>query len=202
MPTFSNRSIAIERCKSDDLSVFEIEILFEKMSWSIIYNMKNASYLCFIRMSFANMRITYEPRITSSLQNKPIKFNCKVLANILAISNDGPHVFEMKVIPKIEGFIYDEAVIMHIGRQNLTSDVKIKSQDLMLRLRLLYRVITHNILPKKRPFDEVTFMDLCFIDCMIRRRPINFPYIIMKNLIMENDKKKVVTLWSMLNNYP
>lgn len=115
--------------------------------------MKNASYLSLIRMSFANMIITYGPRITSSLQNKPIKFNCKVLTNILGISNDGPHVFEMKVIPTIEGFIYDEAVIMHIERQNLILDVKIKSQDLMRIPRLLYRVITHNILPKKRPFD-------------------------------------------------
>jgi hypothetical protein len=66
----------------------------------------------------------------------------------------------------------------------------IKSQDLMLRPRLLYRVITHNILSKKGYFDEVTFIDLCLIDCMIRRRTINFPYIIMKNLIMQNDKKQ------------
>ena len=33
-------------------------------------------------------------------------------------------------------------------------------------------------------------MELCLIDCMIKRRPINFPYIIMKNLIMENDQKQ------------
>jgi hypothetical protein len=72
------------------------------------------------------------------------------------------------------GLIYDETVIMHIERENFESGANIKNQDLMLRPRLFHMVIVHNILPKNRHFDEVTFMDLCFIDCIIRRMPINF----------------------------
>lgn len=59
-----------------------------------------------------------------------------MLANILSISNDDPHVYEMKVIPTIEGFIYVEMIIIYTGREKF-SGAKIKSQDLMLRLRLL-----------------------------------------------------------------
>jgi hypothetical protein len=40
-----------------------------------------------------------------------------MLANTLSISNDDPHVYEMKVIPTIEGFIYVETIIMHTGRE-------------------------------------------------------------------------------------
>jgi hypothetical protein len=39
-----------------------------------------------------------EPRIMSSLQDKPIKFNYDTLAEILGISNERPGVFELKII--------------------------------------------------------------------------------------------------------
>ena len=39
-----------------------------------------------------------------------------------------------------------ETIIMHTGREKF-SGAKIKSQDLMLRPKLFYRVISHNILP-------------------------------------------------------
>jgi hypothetical protein len=74
--------------------------------------MKKPTYLTLIRMFFDNMR---EPGIINSLQNKAIEFNCVILANILDISNEGPHVFEKKIIPTIKGFVYD---IMHIGRHD------------------------------------------------------------------------------------
>ena len=57
-------------------------------------------------MFFANMRIKVEPMIVNSLQNKHIEFNCDILAKILGISNEGPRVFKVKVIPTIEGFTY------------------------------------------------------------------------------------------------
>jgi len=127
MTIFSNRSIAIERGVGDEVNAFVINILFEEMSWSTIYNMKKAIYPSLIRMFLANMRTTFEPRIMSSLQNKAIEFNCEILANILGISNDGPHVFEMKIIPTIKGFLYDKVEIMHTRGHNFASSVKIKS---------------------------------------------------------------------------
>lgn len=106
----------------------------------------------------------------------------------MSISNERPNVFDMKIAPTIEGFVYDDVLMMHTDRHDFASGAKIKSQDLMLKPRLLHKIITL-ILPKKRHFDKVTFMDLCLIDCLIKRRPINFSYIMMKNLIMENNQK-------------
>jgi hypothetical protein len=53
-------------------------------------------------MFFANMRINMEHRI--NMKNKRIEFDCVTLAKILGISNEGPIVFEVKVIPTINGF--------------------------------------------------------------------------------------------------
>jgi len=44
--------------------------------------------------------------IVNSLQNKHIEFDCNTLAKILGISNEGPRMFEVKVIPTIERFTY------------------------------------------------------------------------------------------------
>jgi len=38
------------------------------------------------------------------MKNKRIEFDCVTLAKILGISNEGPIVFEVKVIPTINGF--------------------------------------------------------------------------------------------------
>ena len=61
---------------------------------------------------------------TSSFQNKSIQFNCVILANILDISNDGCHVVKMKIIPIIDGFVYDDMVIMHTSRHDFAPDAK------------------------------------------------------------------------------
>jgi Ni,Fe-hydrogenase I small subunit len=95
------------------------------------------------------------------MKNKHIEFDCVTLAKILGISNEGPIVFEVKVIPTINGFVYDEDVIMHTGMHDFASSVNVKSQDLMLRPKVLHRSITHNILSKRGHYNEVRFTNMC-----------------------------------------
>jgi hypothetical protein len=90
--------------------------------------MKKAIYPSFIRMLFGNMRTIFELRIMSNFQNKLIEFNYEILANILGISNDRPHVFEMNIIPTIKGFVYDEVVIMHTRRHDFVPGAKLKAK--------------------------------------------------------------------------
>ena len=73
-----------------------------------------------------------KPRIVSSLQDKLIEFDYDTLANILGISNEGPIVFKIKIIPIIDGFVYNEAIILYIGWHDFAPGAKIKSQDLLL----------------------------------------------------------------------
>ena len=190
LSNFSNRAISVERGLDNDLSAFGIDTLFAEMGWYSLYEYRKPTYPKLMRMFFANMRVNVEPRIMSSLQGNPIEFNCAELADILGISNDGPRVFDIKVIPIIEGFSYDHAVALHTGNNGFAPGAKIKSQDLLLRPRLLHRIIAHNILPKKGHYDEVTFMELCLIDSMIQRRPINLPYILIRNMILAYDQKQ------------
>lgn len=67
MTTFSNRFTVIERGVGDKVNAFGINTLFEEIGWSNIYNMKEVIYPYLIRMFFANMRITFEPKIITSL---------------------------------------------------------------------------------------------------------------------------------------
>jgi len=78
-------------------------------------------------MFFANIKIDVEPRIFSSLQDKYTEFDCQILTNILGILNKGPRVFEIKIIPTIKGFIYNETIALHIGTLDFAPGAKIKS---------------------------------------------------------------------------
>jgi hypothetical protein len=77
----------------------------------------------------------------SSLQDKPIVFDCDTLSEILGISNEDPRVFKVKVIRIIEGFVYDDAIVLHTGRYDFSLREKIKNQYLLLRPRILVRII-------------------------------------------------------------
>lgn len=81
-------------------------------------------------------------------------------------------------------------MILHTCRNDFSPREKIKNQDVLLQLGLLHRIIAYNILPKKGYYDEVIFMDMCLIDCMIKNRLINLPYIIIQNIIMAHDQKQ------------
>jgi hypothetical protein len=45
----------------------------------------------------------------------------------------------MKVIPTIEEFVYDEAIVLHTGRHYFSHGTNIKSLDLLSQLRILHR---------------------------------------------------------------
>lgn len=157
-------------------------------------------------MFFANIKIDVEPRIFSSLQDKYTEFDCQILTNILGILNKGPRVFEIKIIPTIKGFIYNETIALHIGTLDFAPGAKIKSQDLLLQPKIIHRIIAHNILPKKGHYDKVIFMDMCLIHCMIKGRLINLVYIMIRNIIMAyNQKQKFFpygkTLTSIFENF-
>jgi len=157
-------------------------------------------------MFFANIKIDVEPRIFSSLQDKYTEFDCQILTNILGILNKGPRVFEIKIIPTIKGFIYNETIALHIGTLDFAPGAKIKSQDLLLQPKIIHRIIAHNIWPKKGHYDKVIFMDMCLIHCMIKGRLINLVYIMIRNIIMAyNQKQKFFpygkTLTSIFENF-
>ena len=124
----------------------------------------------------------------------------------MSILNKGPRVFEIKIIPTIKGFMYNETIALHIGTLDFAPGAKIKSQDLLLQPNIIHRIIAHNILPKKGHYGKVTFMDMCLIHCMIRGRLINLVYIMIRNIIMAyNQKQKVFpygkTLTSIFENF-
>jgi len=45
----------------------------------------------------------------------------------LGISNEGPRVFEVKIIPTTVDFMYDEVIAQHPSQLDLALGVKIKS---------------------------------------------------------------------------
>jgi hypothetical protein len=66
-----------------------------------------------------------------------------------------------KLYQQLMVLVYDEDVIMHTGKHDFAPGVKVKSQDLMLRPRVLHKSITHNILSKRRHYNEVRFTIMC-----------------------------------------
>ena len=52
------------------------------MGWSTLLKMKKPTYPKLIKMFLANTRVSVEPRITSSFQDKQIVVDCETLVDI------------------------------------------------------------------------------------------------------------------------
>ena len=62
--TFTSHSITIEKGLRNVRSDFSIDIIFEYMSWSTLYHLKNLIYSKLIRIFFfANINLNVEPMI-------------------------------------------------------------------------------------------------------------------------------------------
>jgi hypothetical protein len=76
---------------------------------------------------------------------------------------------------------------LHTCKNDFSPRAKIKNQDMLLQPGLLHWIIAYNILPKKGYYDEVTFMNMCLFDYMVKNRLINLPYIIIQIIIMAHN---------------
>jgi hypothetical protein len=87
-------------------------------------------------MFFGTIQIDVEPRIFSSLQDKYIEFDCQMLTNIFCIFNKGPRVFEIKIIPTIKGFMYNETIACTLVQWTLHQVLRLRAKIYSHNLRL------------------------------------------------------------------
>ena len=106
--------------------------------------------------------------------------------SILGSSDDGLEIFSLRKSPKLDSYVHVDTV-RNICRCNDLSiedcTIHFCTQCLCLQTRILLRIIQSIVLPRSRHLDEVSHMDVALIDCILRHRPVDLGYTIVRNML-------------------
>ena len=106
--------------------------------------------------------------------------------SILGTSDDGLEIFSPRKSPDIDDYVHIDVVKNICRRINLSDDectIHFRTQCLCLQTRILLHFIQSIVLPRSGHLDEVSHMDVALIDCILRHRPIDLGYTIVRNML-------------------
>ncbi|KAH9801429.1 hypothetical protein KPL71_001026 [Citrus sinensis] len=116
-------------------------------------------YPDFVKVFYSNMDCSAEKesRVITTVGGVLIEFDDSELNSILGSSDDGLESFSPRKPPDIDDYVYIDAV-KNICRCSI-------------------------VLPRSGHLDEVSHMDVALIDCILRHRPVDLGYTIVRNML-------------------
>ncbi|KAH9801427.1 hypothetical protein KPL71_001026 [Citrus sinensis] len=116
-------------------------------------------YPDFVKVFYSNMDCSAEKesRVITTVGGVLIEFDDSELNSILGSSDDGLESFSPRKPPDIDDYVYIDAV------KNICRCVDLSDEDCHL--------------------DEVSHMDVALIDCILRHRPVDLGYTIVRNML-------------------
>ncbi|KAH9705964.1 hypothetical protein KPL70_012065 [Citrus sinensis] len=141
-----------------------------------------------VKVFYSNMDCSAEKenRVITTVGGVLIEFDDSDLNNILGSSNDGLEIFSPRKPPDIDDYAYIDAVKNICRRVDLSDEdctIHFRNLCLCLQTRILLRFIQSIVLPRSGHFDEVSHMDVALIDCILRHRPVDLGYTIVRNML-------------------
>ncbi|KAH9768926.1 hypothetical protein KPL71_011792 [Citrus sinensis] len=141
-----------------------------------------------VKVFYSNMEVFEEnkTRVITNVGGVMIDFDVSVLNSILGSSNFGLEIFSPRKSPKLDSFVHVD-IVRNICRRNDLSvedyTIHFRTQCLCFQTRILLHIIQSIVLPRSGHLDEVSHMDVALIDYILRRRPVNLSYTIIRTML-------------------
>ncbi|KAL2474403.1 Uncharacterized protein Adt_35139 [Abeliophyllum distichum] len=119
--------------------------------------------------------------ITCLLRNKRVKITQELIRSILYLEDDCIHLYTTKTIPHIEEYNLVKACC-RVTEKYFEAAVRLSTNQLTLPCHVLYNIISHIIVPQKGHLDEVNHYDVFLLDSILRRRKLDFSYIMIQHM--------------------
>ncbi|KAH9697997.1 hypothetical protein KPL71_023833 [Citrus sinensis] len=141
-----------------------------------------------VKVFYSNMDCSAEKenRVITTVGGVLIEFDDLELNSILGSSDDGLDIFSLTKPPDIDDYVHVDAVRNICRRSDLSVEdctIHFRTQCLCLQTRFLLRIIQSIVLPRSGHLDEVSHMDVAMIDCILRGRPVDLGYSIIRTML-------------------
>ncbi|KAH9685862.1 hypothetical protein KPL70_014139 [Citrus sinensis] len=145
-------------------------------------------YSDLVKVFYLNMdcSVEKENRVITTVGGVLIEFDDSELNSILRSSDDGLEIFSPRKPPDIDDYVYIDAVKNICHRVDFSDEdctIHFRNKCLCLQTRILLRFIQSIVLPRSGHLDEISHMDVALIDCILRHRPVDLGYTIVRNML-------------------
>ncbi|GAV83087.1 hypothetical protein CFOL_v3_26538 [Cephalotus follicularis] len=126
--------------------------------------------------------------IKTKVNKTVIKFDDKLLGNILGVPATGSKFFETKKWPEVPDLVLEDCLRVFYPNENVFGGIAKPTNLLGIEHRLLHHITATHILPTSGGHEKMSCQDLYIMWHVVTGKPLNLPHLIMKNMLRATSK--------------
>ncbi|GAV58033.1 hypothetical protein CFOL_v3_01569, partial [Cephalotus follicularis] len=172
---------------------FNLEQWFDVLGWKDYFTINAPYYIESIKEFYSNLsNVGYDCNDVLELKTKVnrivIKFDDKILGQILNVPAAGSKFFETKKWPEDPELVLEDCLRVFYPNENVFGGMAKPTNLLGPEHRLLHHITTTHILPTSGGHEKMSYQDLYIMWHVVTGKPLNLPHLIMKNMLRATSK--------------
>ncbi|GAV67213.1 hypothetical protein CFOL_v3_10721 [Cephalotus follicularis] len=171
---------------------FQLEQWFITLGWRDYLTINVPYYVEIVKEFYSNMFNVSDGcdimEIKAKVNKIVIKFDDKLLGNILGVPGDGSKFFETKKWPEDPDLVLEDRLRVFYPNENVFGGMAKPTNLLGAEHRLLHHITSTHILPTSGGHEKMSYQDLYIMWHVVTRKPLNLPHLIMKNMLRASSK--------------
>ncbi|GAV91253.1 hypothetical protein CFOL_v3_34652 [Cephalotus follicularis] len=126
--------------------------------------------------------------IKTKVSKTVIKFDDKLLGDILGVPATGSRFFETKKWLEVPKLVLEDCLRVFYSNENVFGGMTKPTNILGAEHRLIHHIVATHVLPTSGGHEKMSYRDLYIIWHVVTRKPLNLPHLIMKNILRASSK--------------
>ncbi|GAV62593.1 hypothetical protein CFOL_v3_06116 [Cephalotus follicularis] len=171
---------------------FQLEQWFTALGCRDYFTINASYYVELVKEFYRNMTNVSDDcdsiEIKTKVNRTVIKFDDKLLGNILGVLATGSRFFETKKWPEDPELVLEDCLKVFYPNENVFGGMAKPTNLLGVEHRLLHHITATHVLPTFGGHEKMSYQDLYIMWHVVTGKALNLPYLIMKNMLRATSK--------------
>ncbi|GAV62283.1 hypothetical protein CFOL_v3_05807 [Cephalotus follicularis] len=169
-----------------------LEQWFTASEWRDYFTINASYYVEIVKKFYSNMVNVSDNcdfvEIKTKVSRTIIKFDDKLLGNILGVPATGSKFFETKKWSEDPELVLEDCLRLFYPNENVFGGMANTTILLGPEHRLLHHITATHILPTSGGHEKMSYQDLYIMWHVVTGKALNIPHLIMKNMLRATSK--------------
>ncbi|GAV79283.1 hypothetical protein CFOL_v3_22748, partial [Cephalotus follicularis] len=171
---------------------FNLEQWLTALGWRYYFTINAPYFIESVKEFYSNLTCVGNSCDVLALKSKVnktvIKFDDKILGNILNVPTAGSKKIETKKWPEDPELVLEDCLRVFYPNENVFGGMAKPTNLLGTEHRVLHHITATHILPTSGGHEKMSYQDLYIMWHVVTSTPFNLPHLIMKNMLRASSK--------------
>ncbi|GAV57729.1 hypothetical protein CFOL_v3_01265 [Cephalotus follicularis] len=172
---------------------FNLEQWFDVLGWKDYFTINAPYYIEYVKEFYSNLSNVGDDcndvlELTTKVNRIVIKFDDKILGQILNVHAAGSKFFETKKWPEDPELVLEDCLRVFYPNEKVFGGMAKPTNLLGAEHRLPHHITATHILPTSGGHEKMSYQDLYIMWHVVTGKPLNLPHLIMKNMLRATSK--------------